>query len=243
MKKIFIAFMLLAVGCMQVCAQDNKIKIEPSGNMITKEIPVQSFDAINAKGLYELILQQGTKETVKIEADDNLMDLFTVKNNGSTLEIDMPKLKDKNIDFKHKDDHKSLRLKVYVTFKELKSLDLSVIGNVRSEATVRADAFNIDSKNIGNVDLKLNTGKLTVENKGVGNITLSGNANNAEVSNKGVGEFDGGDLVVQTMNINNTGVGNANVNVIKDLTIKQSFLGKVNNRGAAKTHRMEGVEM
>src|SRR5689334_20728633 len=108
MKKIFLPFMLLAVGCMQVCAQDNKIKIEPSGNIITKEMPVQAFDAINAKGLYELILQQGSKETVKIEADDNLMDLFTVKNNGTMLEIDMPGLKDKNIDFKHKDDHKSL---------------------------------------------------------------------------------------------------------------------------------------
>ena len=171
------------------------------------------------------------------------MDLFSVKNNGSTLEIDMPKLKDKNIDFKNNGDKKSLRLKVYITFKSLKSLDLSVIGNVRSEATVKADAFNLESKSVGNVDLKLSADKLTVNNKGVGNITLSGNATKADVNNKGVGEFDGGDLVVQTMNIDNTGVGNANVNVAKDLNIKQSFLGKVNNKGAAKTHKMEGVEM
>ncbi|QEC65856.1 DUF2807 domain-containing protein [Panacibacter ginsenosidivorans] len=242
MKKISLAFMLQSISCMTVFAQD-KIKIEPSGNIISKEISVQAFDAINAKGLYELVLQQGDKETVKIEADDNLMDLFSVKNNGNTLEIDMPNLKDKNIDFKNKDDRKSLKLKVYVTFKKLKSLDLSVIGSVRSEATVKADAFNLESKSVGNVDLKLSAGILTVNNKGVGNITLSGNANNADVSNKGVGEFNGGDLVVQTMNIDNTGVGNANVNVVKDLNIKQSFLGKVNNKGAAKTHKMEGVEM
>src|SRR6478735_4630048 len=143
MKKITLSFILLAITCISAVAQE-KTKIEPSGNIIIKEIPVAAFDAINAKGLYELVLQQGDKESLKIEADDNLMDLFSVKNNGSTLEIDMLKLKDKN-------------------------LDLSVIGNTRSEATVKADAFNLECKSVGNVDLKLNAGKLTVDNKGVGN--------------------------------------------------------------------------
>src|SRR6478735_6984742 len=134
MKKITLSFILLAITCISAVAQE-KTKIEPSGNIIIKEIPVAAFDAINAKGLYELVLQQGDKESVKIEADDNLMDLFSVKNNGSTLEIDMPKLRDNSIDFKSKDDNKSWKLKVYVTFKSLKSLDLSVVGNTRSEAT------------------------------------------------------------------------------------------------------------
>jgi hypothetical protein len=122
MKKICMPLLLLAINALPGMAQE-KITIEPSGKIITKEVSVQSFDAIEAKGLYELVLSQGDKETVKIEADDNLLDFFSVKNNGSTLEIDMPKLKDKNIDFKDADDRKSksLKLKVYVTFKKLKS--------------------------------------------------------------------------------------------------------------------------
>lgn len=52
---------------------------------------------------------------------------------------------------------------------------MAVIGNVRSETTLKTDAFRLDSKNIGNVVLKLTTDKLTVENKAVGNSTLSGN--------------------------------------------------------------------
>jgi len=84
---------------------------------------------------------------------------------------------------------------------------------------------------------------LTIENKGVGNLTLHGSATNAVVNNSGVGQFEGDNLVVQTMNIDNSGVGGANVNVQKDLKIKQSFLGKVRNKGSAKTHEMDGVEM
>jgi len=242
MKKIIVPFLLMAICASAAIAQE-KTKIEPSGKIITKDVQVQPFNAIHAEGLYELILSQGDKESVKIEADDNLMDLFSVKNSGNTLEIDMPKLKDKNIDFSNKDDRRSLRLKVYVTFKDLKSLDVAVVGNVRSETALKSDAFKLESKNVGNVDLKLTTDKLTVENKGVGNITLSGNVKDADIKNQGVGQFEGEDLLVQTMSIDNTGVGHANVNVAKDLTIKQTFLGKVNNKGNAKTHKMDGVEM
>jgi hypothetical protein len=242
MKKILTALHFLLACSLFVNAQE-KTKINPSGKIITKDVNVQTFNAIKAEGLYELILSQGDKETVKIEADDNLMYLFSVKNNGNTLEITMPDLKDKSINFKNKDDDRSLKLKVYVTFKNLSSLDIAIIGNVHSETALKANDFKLESKNVGNVDLKLTADKLTVNNKGVGNITLSGNVNNAEVKNKGVGQFEGEDLLVQTMNIDNSGVGHANVNVAKDLTIKQSFLGKVSNKGNAKKHEMEGVEM
>ncbi|MEP7318202.1 MAG: head GIN domain-containing protein [Panacibacter sp.] len=242
MKKTAIAFLLLLSVVATVQAQ-NKTRIEPSGKIITKEISVKSFDGIRAEGLYELVLIQDDKESVKIEADDNLMDLFSVNNDGNTLVITMPKLKDNNIRFNDKKEDKNLRLKVYVSFKQLKNLDVAVIGNVRCENVVKAGAFKLESKNVGNVNLKLTADKLTVNNKGVGNITLQGNATSAEISNKGVGEFEGSDLVVQTMNIENSGIGDANVNVVKDLSIKQSFLGKVRNKGNAKTHKMDGVEM
>ena len=242
MKKTLMALLPITLFVLPAIAQE-KIRIEPSGNIITKDISVQSFDAIKAEGLYELILTQSDKESVKIEADDNLMDFFSVKNNGSTLEISMPNLKDKNIDFKNRDDKRSLKLKVYVSFKKLSSLDVAVIGNVHSEIAFKTDAFRLESKNVGNVNLKLSANKLKVNNKGVGNLTLSGSVTNAEIDNKGVGQFEGEDLVVQTMNIDNSGVGHANVNVVKDLTVKQTFLGKVSNKGAAKTRKMEGVEM
>jgi hypothetical protein len=240
MKKMitFLSMLFCTVSAMS----QERATIEPSGNIITKEIAVQPFDAIRANGLYELVLSQGDKESVKIEADDNLQSLFSVSNSGSTLVVDMPKLKDQNIDYKDKSDH-SLKLKVYVTFKKLKSVDVGVVGNVRSATPLKFDALDIESKNVGNVTLQLTADKLNVENKGVGNLTLSGKATNATVKNLGVGQFDGENLLVQTMDIENSGVGSANVNVEKDLKIKDTFLGKVRNKGNAKTHSMEGVEM
>jgi len=239
MKKI-ISFTFLLFSSAIILAQKGET-IVPSGNIITKDVTVKPFDAIDAKGLYELILTQGDKESVKIEADDNLQELFSVSNDDNTLVIDMPKLRDKNINFNDKKEDHELHLKVYVTFKKIKSLDVGVIGSVRSAVPLKFEEFEIDSKNVGNVELQLTANKLTISNKGVGNITLTGTATDAIVDNKGVGKFDGEDLIVQTMDIDNSGVGSANVNVQKDLKIKESFLGKVSNKGNAKQHKMDGV--
>ena len=240
MKQI-ISSLLFVFCSFLVVAQ--KETIEPSGNIITRDVIISSFNSIKADGLYELVLTQGDKESVKIEADDNLQDLFKISNDNNTLVIEMPKLKNSNINFNDKKGEHKLNLKVYVTFKQLNAIDVSIIGTVRCTTPLKADAFKIDSKNVGNIELELTADKLTINNKGVGNITLSGSANNAIITNAGVGKFNGEDLIVQTMDINNSGVGNADVHVEKDLKVKESFLGKVTNSGNAKEHKMDGVEI
>ena len=107
---------------------DDKDRIEGSGNVITKDIAVRSFDELNASGVFNLQLSQGDKETLKIEADDNLMDLFIVENEGSTLKISMKK----NSNFNAKK-----QLKVYVTFKTLKTMNLTMVGGTSSDEKLK----------------------------------------------------------------------------------------------------------
>jgi len=241
MKRIMSS--LLFLFCSFLVVAQKQRTIEPSGNIITRDVTINSFNSIKADGLYELVLTQGDKESVKIEADDNLQNLFKVSNDGGTLVIDMPELKNSNINFNDENHEHKLNLKVYVTFKQLNAIDVGIIGTVRCTTPLKADAFKIDSKNVGNIELQLTADKLTINNKGVGNITLTGSANNAIITNAGVGKFNGEDLIVQTMDINNSGVGNADVHVEKDLKVKESFLGKVTNSGNAKEHKMDGVEI
>ena len=239
MKKMI--FCLLTIcSSISLFAQDRKT-IEPSGNIVTKDVAVKAFDAIEASGLYELVLTEGGKEAVKIEGDDNLMSLFSVSNNGNRLVIDMPELKNHNINSKKKEDGKNLKWKIYVTYTKLKSLDVAIVGSVSATTPIKADDFEISSKAVGNINLQLTANKLNVKNDGVGNIILKGTATDAIVENGGVGKFDGEELVVQTMDINNSGIGSAEVNVEKNLKIKQSFLGKVRNKGNAKSNEFDGV--
>ena len=90
---------------------------------------------------------------------------------------------------------------------------------------------------------QLTATKLELENKSVGNVTLKGKVEDVVVKNKGVGELEAGNLVVQTMDIENNSVGNAEVNAEKSLKVKDSFLGKVKNKGAAQVRRMNKVRV
>jgi hypothetical protein len=215
-------------------AQKDRETIEGNGKLVTRDVQVKSFSELKANGVYELKLTQGDKETVRIEADENLQEYFTVTNEGSKLIINTEKLRDKNLKGK-------VKMKVFISFKNLKNLEIATVGSVQSENQLAFDDLDFKNKSVGNVNLNLTANKFNMENKSVGNVELSGKAEDATVKNNGVGSLDASDFIVQTMDIENSGVGNAAVNAQKTLKVKDSFLGKVSNKGAATARKMNKV--
>jgi hypothetical protein len=208
----------------------DKPRIEGSGNMITKEVNVSSFSELDVQGVFSVLLIQGNKEEVKIEADDNLQPLFDVKNVGSKLVISMKK----DVNFNSKRG-----LKVYVTFRKLKTMELKTVGNISSDNNLNFDDLKISNKSVGSIDLKMTAQNLDVDNKSVGSVKLNGKAENAIIKNKGVGSVHAASFIVQKMDIDNSGIGSAEVNAAKELVVKDSFLGKVTNKGAAPVKKLK----
>jgi hypothetical protein len=239
MKQLLtVALGVLATGFLQTAAaqKEKKETVEGNGNLVTKEISVEPFTTLDASGVYELKLTQGNTEGVRIEADENLQELFTVRNEGSRLVIHMKKMDNLNLRTKNK-------MRVYVSFKNLKALDLKTVGNVSSGNDLSFDDLELTNKSVGNVDLELTATKLNLENSSVGNVTLSGRADEAVMKNSGVGSLKAGNFVVQTLDIDNSGVGAAEVHATRGLRVKDSFLGKVKNRGSASARKMNKVDI
>lgn len=238
MRKLFMAMTVAVLFVTAANSQDHenhdkdKPRIEGSGNIVTKEYSVSPFSDLDVKGVFSVLLTQGSREGVKIEADDNLQSLFEVKNDGSTLVISM---KD-NANFNSKK-----KLKVYVTFKKLKSMDLKTVGDISSEDNLNFDDLKISNKSVGSIDLKMTAQNIHVDNKSVGSVKLNGKAENAIIRNKGVGSVQAASFVVQKMDIDNSGVGSAEVNAAKEIIVKDSFLGKVTNKGAAPVKKLKKV--
>jgi hypothetical protein len=232
-------FLMLAITAFSFSMQaqkndkyDDKDRIKGSGNVITKDISVNSFDELDASGVFNLQLSQGDKETLRIEADDNLMDLFIVENEGSTLKIKMKK----NSNFNSKK-----QLKVYVTFKTLKSMNLGMVGGTSSDEKLKFADLKLKNQSVGSVSLNMTLQTLNMENQSVGSVKLEGSAENAVVKNNSVGSINAGNFVVQKMDIENNGVGSATVNAEKELKYSDSFLGKVSNRGNATVKKKNKV--
>jgi len=226
MRKLIFVAPILLLSMAAIAQKEKNETIEGNGNVVTKEMPVSSFDVLKASGVYELRLSQGATESVKIEADENLQQYFNVHNEGTKLVIEMKEMKNKNLKLKNK-------MKVYVNFKNLKEMDLSTVGSVHTDAQLSFTDLSIKNNSVGKVDLDLAANSINLNNNSVGKVKLSGKAQNAVVVNNGVGNFDAGTFVVQTMNIDNSGVGGAEVNAEKTLKVKDSMLGRVKNKGAA----------
>jgi len=235
-KNLFLMLAITALGFSTMAQKNNKYddkdRIEGSGNVITKDISVKSFDELDASGVFNLQLSQGDKETLRIEADDNLMDLFIIENEGSTLKIKMRK----NSNFNSKK-----QLKVYVTFKTLKSMNLGMVGGTSSDEKLKFADLKLKNQSVGSVSLNMTLQTLNLENESVGSVKLEGSAENAVVKNNSVGSINAGNFVVQKMDIENNGVGSATVNAEKELKYTDSFLGKVSNRGNATVKKKNKV--
>lgn len=227
MRRIFSLLLAITAFSFSVTAQkdsDKRERIVGSGNVITREIPVKSFDHLTAHGVFSLQLSQGDKESVKIEAEDNLIDLIVVKNEGTSLEVDMKK--DVDINTKKK-------MIVYVTFKNLKSMYLGMVGGTSSDEQLKFADLKLKNQSVGSVNLDMALQSLNLENESVGTLRLKGKADNAVIKSNSVGSMQAGDFIVQKMEIDNNGVGSATVNAEKELKVSDSFLGKVNNKGSA----------
>ena len=230
MRKNFLLMLAITSLSISIHAQDDwdkdnkRQRIKGSGNVITKDITVKSFNELTAHGVFSLQLSQGDKEAVRIEAEDNLIGLIIVENDGTSLKISMQK--DVDINSKKK-------MIVHVTFKTLKTMNLSMVGGTSSDEQLKFADLRIKNQSVGSVNLDMSLQNLNLENESVGTLKLKGSAENAVIKSNSVGSVMAGDFVVQKMEIDNNGVGSATVNAEKELKVSDSFLGKVNNKGNA----------
>jgi hypothetical protein len=237
MRNVFFvaAFALFATASVNAQNADRET-IEGNGKLVTRDVPVSSFESLKASGVYELKLLQGDKEAVKIEADENLQPYFTVRNEGKSLVIDMKELKNKNMKNKNK-------MRVYVTFRTLKELHISTVGSVNTDKELSFGDLEIKNASVGSVALHLSANTITLDNASVGSVKLTGKAQNAVFKNNSVGSLDAGSFVVQSVNIENNGVGGATVNAEKELKVKDNMLGRVKNKGTAPVRKNNRVRV
>ena len=122
-------------------------------------------------------------------------------------------------------------------------MDLKTVGSVSNEGSLSFKDLEMNNKSVGDVNLKMTANKVNINNKSVGNFKLSGKADDVVMKSNSVGSLEAGDFIVQTVYIENHGVGNAKVNAVKQLKVKDHSLGKVQNKGAAPVRKMNKVRV
>ena len=209
--------------------------VRGSGNVVTETRQVRGFDRISVDYPARVLISQGSAETLKIEAEDNVLPGLKTEVRGDELRIYYQSQNGKHV-------NPTKMVVITIMVKDLSALDFSSAG----EATVdglQSNDLDVSLSGAGNVKLNdIDAKNLSVNTSGAGSTTASGTADDLSVNISGFGGFNGKDLQTNSATINISGAGSATVRAEEELDATISGAGSVNYYGSPNvTKQVSGV--
>jgi hypothetical protein len=222
--RIFSTFLLVSlfVGMTSLFAACNVIGgAHGDGNVLKETRKVSSFDAIEVSGAFDIILKQGATEEVTVESDANLLPLIRTEVMGGTLRIETKK----------PINHVTV-MKVYVTVKDLKRIDVSGAVDISTDGRITVPELSIEASGASDSKLEIAVQKLRLDCSGASKMKFSGSATDVNMDLSGASDIFGYDLLAESYDIDISGAGNAQLNVSKRIRAEISGAGSVKYKGS-----------
>lgn len=125
---------------------------------------IESFDALQTDGLVQVFLQEGAKESLRLEVKGiALTDVSSFVKNGV-------------LTVKTEGNFNGEDIKVYVVYRQLNRIAVSGASKVFCNSTLRTQALTVVTCDAGDAVLNVDVDSLKIEMTGAGNQTISGKA-------------------------------------------------------------------
>lgn len=227
MKKIF-AFLFLAILAAS-CNTVFRNKIKGNGNIKTENRTAGIFNSVEVHGNIDLYVKQDSSCSVKVEADENLMNYIMVRNEGDMLVIEP------------KDGYNlsgSKHIKVYASSPVFKRLGASGACDIIGENKITsAERISIDLSGASAMTLELRAPEVTAGLSGAGSIELRGETKDFSVDGSGSSDIKCIELMAENVSVDISGAGEAEVFASVKLDVGVSGAGSVKYKGNAVVNK------
>lgn len=192
--------------------------------------PIAGVERVVLRGVGDLIVKQGERESLVIEAEPRILPKLRSRVAGGTLTLDI-------------EGSVSTRqaLRYHLTVRRLSAIRSDGSGDVRL-AGLRAEALSLALQGSGSLHaagLALNEVELTIA--GSGDVTLSGEASAQRIAIEGSGSCDAASLQTRRSSVRIAGSGDASVRARETLEVDISGSGDLTYYGNPRvTRRIEG---
>lgn len=197
--------------------------IKGNGNVQSEEREVSNFETIKVNGAFTIYLSQDDDYSLKVVADENLLEIIKTKVKGDVLYIST-----------EKSIYKSKEMKLYIGFKHLSGLKANGAISLKSDQMLRFDELDIEINGASTAELQLTANRLSIDNSGASTIKLAGKCEEVSIDISGAGSVSAYDLVAKKGSIDISGVGSGKVCVKDDLRVNISGIGSVKYKGEPK---------
>ncbi len=196
---------------------------EGSGNIIEKDFEVNNFDAVVIEGNGLLYISQDDKHSVRVETDDNIMPLISVKKRDGILFLSTKE----NVCTKH--------LKFFVSSKNIAKLGIGGSGDIIGVSPIKGKSLKMRIEGSGDIKLKdIEVDFLSAAISGSGDIRLDGKTDQYKIKIEGAGDIYSYDLKSKSCEVSVSGSGDVQINVSDNLTVSIAGSGDVLYKGSPK---------
>ncbi|WP_417445023.1 head GIN domain-containing protein [Joostella sp.] len=202
-----------------------------NGNVINQQREInQSFDAIKATEGINVFVAQGAEISIKVEADENIIDLIrTEVNNGALV-----------IDTKEQIGRVSAK-KVYVTLPEISELKSTSGGSITSIGTINSATISLDASSGSDIYVELQSKEVTVNTSSGAEIELYGVTNILKAHASSGSDIKTEKLKAHLVEAHASSGADIDVNASDEIAIHKSSGGDVDYIGSPK--RVEKVSI
>lgn len=260
MKKISI--LLLVFLSTTVILAQKKEKISGSKSVTTKQKNIGNFNAIEVEDNFEVSLERGEFPEIKIEADDNLMDIIDIEVTDGTLHLSTSKKVQKSKALKIKITYTSdlntviskndavikaiqeiltdnLSLNTFDNSKVLmnantKNFVLQADGNSEVELNLKSEKTKIELSKDSELKSLITTNDLALDMYQKTKSKIEGTANTAVIRLENNAELDASKLEINTIELTTEGDSKSSVNAKKDIIISANEKSETDLYGDAK---------
>ncbi len=218
----FFLSLALAISTFSCEAQWSKIKGE--GSVVTKNLDIDDFKNLGLGISADVVLTQGSTQSVKIEAQQNIIDNIKTRVKGSTWSIGF-----------HENASNYKDITIYITVPTLESISIGGSGNITSTNKFdNSREMDISIGGSGDVSIDLSARDVDISIGGSGKVALKGDGEDLDISIGGSGDVMAYNFPVNSCSVSSAGSGDIELNVSDDLNVSLVGSGDVTYKGNPK---------
>jgi len=222
MKKLLLLLSVLTLGISlraQLTVNDPNAEVREAKN----------FHAISVSSAFDVFISQGNEEAVAVSAsEEKYRKEIKVEVKDGVLKVGLQN----EAKFWKGLGGDKMRLKAYISFKNIDRLSASGACNVHVAGNINADDLRLNFS--GASDLKqgaITAKKLEVDVSGASDIDISGTADQLQLDVTGASNFKGFDLTVDYCDVHATGASTIDITVNKELSARATGASDIHYKG------------
>ena len=229
MKNIAVLLVVFSVLTTTSCRYVFSKRVSGNGNVVTQDRSVGQFNNVDVRGSIDVIVKQDSVSSVKIQADQNLMEYIEVIDDGMVLVV------------RERSGYRlrpTKDIKVFVTAPLFKEIRVSGAGDINSEGKINSqEPLSMKVSGAGDVNMDVNAPSVHASLSGSGTINLKGQSKDFEADISGAGDANCFDMLAENTAVEISGAGSADVYASVKLDVRVSGAGTVKYKGSPSVNQ------